>query len=83
MRGQTGSPKPTEASGKNEMKCPYPDTNATSAMFKSDILPTRQLLWFHFSPPFLASTPVIFNKLDGDSICLESVILMMSDVIKF
>ena len=38
-----------------------------------------------FSPPFLAGTPIIFlgDKLDGDSICLESVISTMSDVIKF
>ena len=40
-----------------------------SAMFKSDILLTDD--WFHFPPPFLVSTPIIFvDKLEGDSICL-------------
>jgi len=52
MRGQKGLPKPTEPSEKTRWDGPNPTRMQTSAMFKSDILPTRQWWWFHFSPPF-------------------------------
>ena len=74
MRGQIGSPKPTEASERpNQISPPWRESRGVPC---SRATYCRHDLWlwfqnFLFPPPFLASTPIIFNKLDGDSICLR------------
>ena len=70
MRGQNRLPKPMEAKIE-EMRFPQPDTNADECHVQEQHTANTTTIWFHFPPPFLASTPVIFdNKLEGDSICL-------------
>ena len=71
MRGQKGSPKPTEASEKREEMSPtqhecrqVPCLRATYCRHNNDAGSI-------FPPPFMASTPIIFyDKLEWDSICL-------------
>jgi len=58
--------------GKNdEMRCPQPDTNADKCHVQERHTADNNDDGSIFPPPFLASTPIIFdNKLEGDSICL-------------
>ena len=56
---------------KNEMRCPQPDTNADKCHVQERHTADDNDDGSIFSPPFLASTPIIFdNKREGDSICL-------------
>ena len=67
---------------KNEMRCPHPDTNANKCHVQERHTADTTIIMVPFSPPFLASTLVIFSKLDGDNICLCDVISTESNVIK-
>ena len=64
------------------MRCPHPDTNAYKCHIQERHTVDDDDYGSFIPPPFLASTPVIFGKLDGDSICLRSVIMTKPDVIK-
>ena len=47
--------------GKNdEMRCPQPDTNADKCHVQERHTTNITKTWFHFPPPLLASTPIIF-----------------------
>jgi len=52
------------------MRCPHLDTNAAECHVQERHTADTTTIMDPFFPPFLASTPVIFSKLDGDSICL-------------
>ena len=49
----------------NEMRWSHPDTKQRSAMFKSDILSTRQLLQFHFPHHFWRVPRLFLTSLTG------------------
>ena len=49
--------------GKNDkMRCPQPDTNADECHVQERHTIDTNEKWFHFPPPLLASTPIIFGK---------------------
>ena len=66
-------PKSMEASERYEMKYPHPGHESKKCHVQerhTAVTVTIMVQKFYFPPPFLASNPIIFNKLDGDSICL-------------
>ena len=55
----------------DEMRCLQLDTKADKCHVQERHTANITKTWFHFPPPFLASTPIIFEKkLEGDSMCL-------------
>ena len=47
--------------GKNdEIRCPQPDTNADKCHVQEQHTANINKTWFHFTPPFPVSTPIIF-----------------------
>ena len=59
MIGQKGLPKPMEA---NEKKIPQPDTNVDKCHVQERHTADTTMILVPFYPPFLASTPIIFEK---------------------
>lgn len=83
MRGQIELPKFMEVS-ENEMRCPHLDTKTDMCHVQERHTADTTIITVPlFPPPFLASTPIIFNKLDRDNICLWRVISTKSNVIRF
>ena len=66
-------PKSMEASERYEMKYPHPGHESKKCHVQERHTAVTVIIMvqkFYFPPPCLVSTPVIFKKLDGDSICL-------------
>ena len=59
MRGQKGSPKPTEAS-ENEMRCPQPDTNADKCHVQERHTTDTAMMLVPFIPRHFWRVPQLF-----------------------
>ena len=59
MRGQTGSPKPMEAS-ENEMRCPQPDTNADKCHVQERQTADMTMMLVPFFPTISSEYPNYF-----------------------
>ena len=60
MRGQKGSPKPMEASGKNEMRYPQPDTNADKCHVQERHTADTTMMLVPFFPAISGEYPNYF-----------------------